>query len=110
MQKSSGSPKPGKFLLDQLIDVYAGDFSGAANGTDIDVNLTSLDTLTVTSNSLGFTTFTGGDRESVLGQDVGTLDISDVDTGTEIWLRLYNDDAISKGVPAAEMSAVYIDN
>ncbi len=89
------------------IDVYAGDFPGAANGTDIDANLTSLDTLTVTSSSLGFTTPSGDDQESVLGHDAGTLDISGVATGTEIWLRLYNDDATTAG---GNPTAVYVDN
>lgn len=92
-----------RYFRDAFVDIYAGTFAGADN-SDVDVFLTSLQTLTVSAATLGFSSQTdASDGEFVLGANVGSVDISGVSAGTEMWIRIVS------ASPRGAFSS-YIDN
>lgn len=98
-------PTVTRFFPTLEIDIYAGSFGSAANGTDINATLTSLGMLTLTGTNMFTTPLDGSDGESVIGFTVpGSVDLSGLAVGTEIWMRLHAPDA------TGTTSAVYIDN
>jgi len=80
-EKSDGSTNTAVF------DFYVGDFAGAATGTDIDDHLSSQMTITMNAVAQGLTE-ASGDVSRQNGVSVGTFNLSALNVGDEVWMRI----------------------
>jgi len=86
--KSDFFEKPDDTTNNILFDVYEGTFAGAAHGNDIaGAGLTNLASVDLSATDQGLT-FAAGDSSTQLQQDILTFDVSGLNVGDEVWLRI----------------------
>lgn len=91
------------------IDLYEGAFGLAADGTDIDLSLSSIGAIVISRDDIFATPTlnTGADRETV-NFTTSSIDLTGVLEGTEVWVRIetnISNPAVAKGLYLDNFSA-----